>query len=73
MEGVVFTDRKYGGGTTETMAATTATATAVERTPLDKCTETANQISTMIERFTDEQIKHRGHMFAFQVFLAGTT
>ncbi|KAF9908682.1 hypothetical protein EC991_009610 [Linnemannia zychae] len=76
MEGVVsFSGMKRGGimqqQQSETM--TNATALTIERTPLDKCTELANEVSTMIEAFSDEMIKYRGHAFAFQVFIAATT
>ncbi|KAG0213965.1 hypothetical protein BGX33_002568, partial [Mortierella sp. NVP41] len=66
MEGIIFTDCKEEEETDWSMP-------NVERTPLDICTEAANEMSAMTEQFTDEQIKYRGYMFAFQVFLAGVT
>ncbi|OAQ32431.1 hypothetical protein K457DRAFT_1886713 [Linnemannia elongata AG-77] len=70
MEGVIFTDSMSGGAKMESL--TTTSAAMVERTPLDKCTELANKISLMIDAFTTEQIKYKGHTFSLQVFLAAT-
>ncbi|KAF9315588.1 hypothetical protein BGZ91_005744, partial [Linnemannia elongata] len=70
MEGVIFTDSMSGGAKMESL--TTSSAAMVERTPLDKCTELANKISLMIDAFTTEQIKYKGHTLSLQVFLAAT-
>ncbi|KAH7048575.1 hypothetical protein BKA57DRAFT_513470 [Linnemannia elongata] len=70
MEGVIFTDSMSGGAKMESL--TTTSAAMVERTPLDKCTELANKISLMIDAFTTEQIKYKGHTLSLQVFLAAT-
>ncbi|KAK5799715.1 hypothetical protein F5H01DRAFT_326496 [Linnemannia elongata] len=70
MEGVIFTDSMSGGAEMESL--TTTSAAMVERTPLDKCTELASKISLMIDAFTTEQIKYKGHTLSLQVFLAAT-
>ncbi|KAG0289393.1 hypothetical protein BGZ96_007064 [Linnemannia gamsii] len=69
MEGVVFTDRMTGRGTVVESSSASAVA---ERTPLDKCTELANRVSKLIDTFTSEQIKYKGHTLSFEVFLAAT-
>jgi hypothetical protein len=74
MEGIVFTDRTTSGGRGggAEVEPSSMSGVAVERTPLDKCTEVANKVSRIIDSFTSEQIKYNGHSLSFQVFLSAT-